>query len=336
MADVVVVAPATANLIARLVAGQSDDLLTATLLATEATIVVAPAMHTEMWEQASVQANVATLRSRGVLVVDPESGRLAGGDVGAGRLADPAVISSVVLSQLGPNGAVTRDLEGVSVIVSAGGTREAIDPVRYLSNRSSGKQGYALVEAAVARGAKVTLVTAARRSLSPLARAAVSVVDVDSAQEMHDAVSAALPEADVVIMAAAVADYRPVAASATKLTKDLGLPTIQLEETTDILADVVRRRRPGQVIVGFAAETHDIANRAAAKLQRKGCDLLVVNDVAQPHVGFDHETNAVTILGIDGVVDEVPLSAKSTVAHAVLDRVTRLLSRSSPERNHHV
>jgi phosphopantothenoylcysteine decarboxylase/phosphopantothenate--cysteine ligase len=336
MADLMVVAPATANLLARLVAGQSDDLLTATLLATTARIIVAPAMHTEMWEQASVQANVATLKERGILVVDPESGRLAGGDVGAGRLADPATIASVVLSQLGTKGLVDRDLEGISITISAGGTREAIDPVRYLSNRSSGKQGYALVEAAVARGAKVTLVTAARRELSPIARATTTVLNVDSAEQMRAAVAASAKSADVVIMAAAVADFRPLASSSTKLTKDLGIPTIELEETVDILAELVVHRQEGQVIVGFAAETHDISNRASAKLARKGCDLLVVNDVAQPEVGFDHETNAVTILGKDGEATEVPLSAKSTVAHAVLDRVARLLSRSSQERNHHV
>ncbi len=336
MADLVVVAPATANLLARLVSGQSDDLLTATLSATTATVLVAPAMHTEMWEQSSVQANVAILRERGVVVIDPESGRLAGGDVGAGRLADPASIAQVVLSHLGPTGAVARDLVGVKITISAGGTREAIDPVRYLSNRSSGKQGYALAEAAIARGADVTLVTAARLQLSPIARAATTVINVDSAQQMGDAISAAAEQADVVIMAAAVADFRPVGSSATKLTKDLGIPTLLLEETTDILASLVQRRRTGQVIVGFAAETHDIASRAAAKLARKGCDLLVVNDVSQPEVGFDHETNAVTIMGKDGEVDQVPLSAKSTVAHAVLDRVARLLSQRSQERNHHV
>ncbi len=336
MADLIVVAPATANLLARFVAGQSDDLLTATLAATNATVIVAPAMHTEMWEQASVQANIATLRERGVIVVNPESGRLAGGDVGAGRLADPATIAHVALSHLGPNGAVARDLAGCAITISAGGTREALDPVRYLSNRSSGKQGYALVEAAVARGAKVTLVTAARRELSPVARAATTVVNVDSAQQMREAVGHAARFADVVIMAAAVADFRPITSAATKLTKDLGIPTIALEETVDILAELVENRRVGQVIVGFAAETHDISNRAAAKLARKGCDLLVVNDVSQPEVGFDHETNAVTILGTGGEVDEVPLSAKSTVAHAVLDRVAGLLARSSEERNHHV
>ena len=330
-ADLVVVAPATADLLSRLVAGRSDDLLTATLSATTAPIVVAPAMHTEMWEQASVQANVATLRGRGVVVVDPASGRHAGGDVGTGRLAEPAVIAATALEVLGGIGH-DRDLEGCHVLITAGGTREAIDPVRYVSNRSSGKQGYALVEAAVARGARVTLVTAARRALTPLAAEVTTVVEVDSADEMDRAVASVSSAADVVIMAAAVADYRPVASASRKLTKDLGIPTIELEQTADILAGLVSRRRHGQVIVGFAAETHDVLERATAKLARKGCDLLVVNDVAADAVGFDHETNAVVILGADGSTTDVPLAAKRIVAHAVLDRVARLRTTTPIER----
>ncbi|MEI6701620.1 MAG: bifunctional phosphopantothenoylcysteine decarboxylase/phosphopantothenate--cysteine ligase CoaBC [Actinomycetota bacterium] len=332
MADLVVVAPATQNFLARLANGQVDDLLTATVAATRAQVVVAPAMHTEMWEQASTQAAIEVLKSRGVLVVEPDSGRLAGGDMGFGRLADPAAIATAVLSQLNLRNGGTRDLEGRSVLITAGGTREAIDPVRYLSNRSSGKQGYALADAAAARGAKVTLITAARLPLSPLTKAATTVVDVESAAEMADAVLRAAPSADVVVMAAAIADYRPVQIAGTKLTKDLGIPTLVLEETQDVLAAVVAKRPAGQIIVGFAAETHDVLNRGKAKLKRKGCDLLVVNDVSQPEVGFDHETNAVTILGSDGLTTTVDLSSKAIVAHSVFDRVTRLQSTSMSER----
>ncbi len=332
MADLVVIAPATQNFLARLASGQVDDLLTATVAATRAQLIVAPAMHTEMWEQASTQAAIALLKSRGVLVVDPEAGRLAGGDTGFGRLAEPAVIATAALSQLHLRNGGTRDLEGCSVLITAGGTREAIDPVRYLSNRSSGKQGYALADAAVARGATVTLITAARLALSPLTRAATTVIEVESAAEMAEAVYSAAPSADVVVMAAAIADYRPVAIATKKMTKDLGVPALQLEETEDVLAGVVARRRAGQVIVGFAAETHDVLNRGNAKLKRKGCDLLVVNDVAQPEVGFDHETNAVTILGSDGLTTTVDLSSKAIVAHSVFDRVTRLQSTSVRER----
>lgn len=331
LADLVLVVPATMDLVARLATGRADDVLAATVAATTAPVLLAPAMHTEMWDQQGLQDHLATLRGRGVHVVEPEVGRLAGGDVGRGRLADPATIADAALAILATNGR-PRDLDGVHVLVTAGGTREAIDPVRFLSNRSSGKQGYALVEAATLRGATVTLVTAARRALSPLAAERTTVVEVDSAAQMADAVRVAAPSAQVCIMAAAVADFRPVGAASRKLTKDLGVPTIELEVTEDVLASTVASRPAGQVVVGFAAETHDVAARAAAKLARKGCDLLVVNDVAAEEVGFDHETNAVTILGADGVSTSVELTSKSRVAHAVLDRVAELRTTTTTER----
>ncbi|MGO9455732.1 MAG: bifunctional phosphopantothenoylcysteine decarboxylase/phosphopantothenate--cysteine ligase CoaBC [Acidimicrobiales bacterium] len=308
-ADVVVVAPATAHLLARYAAGLADDLLTATLLATRAPVLVCPAMHTEMWEHPAVEENLATLRRRGVLVVDPEEGPLAGGDSGAGRLAEPATIVARTLSLL-----AERDLEGVGVVVSAGGTREPIDPVRYLTNRSSGKQGHAVAEAAARRGARVTLVTAA-----PLpAPAGVAVVRVETAAEMERAMDAATVDADVVVMAAAVADFRPKAPADRKVHD---VPDLVLEPTPDILAGLVARRRPGQVLVGFAAETDDVAARGRSKLENKGVDLLVVNDVTAPGAGFDHDTNAVTVLLRGGGATEVPLASKTDVADAVLDAV---------------
>jgi phosphopantothenoylcysteine decarboxylase/phosphopantothenate--cysteine ligase len=311
-ADVVVVAPATARLLADYAAGRSNDLLTATLLATRAPVVVCPAMHTEMWEHPAVQDNLATLRRRGVVVVDPEPGRLAGGDVGHGRLAAPEVIVAAVDRCLR-----TPDLAGVRVLVTAGGTREAIDPVRYLGNRSSGKQGHALARVAAQRGAAVTLVTTTELPVP----AGVEVVKVTSAADMHEAVTGRSEAADVVIMAAAVADFRPVMVAADKLKKADGVPEIRLEPTVDILAELGRSRRPGQVLVGFAAETTDVAAHARRKLADKGVDLLVANDVGAPEVGFEHDTNAVVIYGAGGPVAEVALTTKEEVAERVLDAV---------------
>jgi phosphopantothenoylcysteine decarboxylase/phosphopantothenate--cysteine ligase len=318
-ADLVVVAPATADFLARYAAGLAGDLLGATLLATAAPVVVCPAMHTEMWEHPSVQENLATLVRRGVTVVPPERGSLAAGDVGVGRLAEPEVIVEVVLGMLGAHG----DLAGHTVAVSAGGTREPIDPVRHLSNRSSGKQGQALARAALRRGAEVTLVTTVDPSLPPHPR--LRVVRVSTAAEMETAMAVEADKADVIIMAAAVADFRPVVAAEHKLTKDQGVPQLVLERTPDILAGLAARRRPGQVIVGFAAETDRPLERARAKRAAKGVDLMVVNDVSAPGVGFDHDTNAVTIVSASGE-QEVPLSAKTVVADAVLDKVAELLA----------
>jgi phosphopantothenoylcysteine decarboxylase / phosphopantothenate---cysteine ligase len=318
-ADLIVVVPATAHTIARYAAGLADDLLCATLLATRAPVVLCPAMHTEMWEHPSVRDNLATLTRRGVDVIPPESGRLAGGDSGEGRLADPDVIVTRVLERLGTLS--RRDLHGLRVVVSSGGTREPLDPVRFITNRSSGKQGHALAVAAARRGADVTLVTSSPLALPADVAAAVRRVDVETAADMEHAVGAAAEEADVVVMAAAVADYRPKKAAGTKLSKEDGIPELVLEPTPDILAGLAARRRPGQVLVGFAAETHDAVGRGKRKLERKGVDLLVVNDVSAPGAGFDHDTNAVVILEADGHTKNIPLTSKDAVAHGVLDRV---------------
>jgi len=325
-ADLVVVAPATADLLARYAAGLADDLLTTTLVATAAPVLVCPAMHTEMWEHPSVQENLATLAGRGVHVVPPEDGRLAGGDVGSGRMAEPETIAARVLELLaeaadGRPGA-GGDLSGRRVLVSAGGTREAIDPVRFITNRSSGKQGHALAAAARRRGAEVVLVTTSAVSRP----AGVEVVEVETAAQMEAAMVSRAEHADVVVMAAAVADFRPKEVRDVKIHKADGVPDIVLEPTTDILAELGRRRRPGQVLVGFAAETHDVADRAAAKLAAKGVDLMVANDVSAPGVGFDHDTNAVTLLAADGSAATVPLTSKAAVADAVWDRVCTLLA----------
>ena len=315
-ADVVLVAPATATLLAKYAAGIADDLLTATLLATRAPVVVCPAMHTEMWEHPATVDNVARLRDRGVVVVEPGRGRLAGGDEGAGRLADLPEILAAVERVLVP-----QDLAGRTVLVTAGGTREPVDPVRFLGNRSSGKQGEALAAEALARGASVVLVTTSGRPAPPGSLA----VRVDTAGEMEAAVLAHAASADVVLMAAAVADFRPKAPAGEKLPKADGVPDIVLEATTDILAELGRRKRPGQVLVGFAAETGDGRERAAEKLARKNLDLIVANDVTAPGAGFGHDTNQAGLLRAGGAWVDVPLVAKRRLASLVLDAVAVLL-----------
>lgn len=321
-ADLVVVAPATADLLARYAAGLADDLLTTTLVATAAPVIVCPAMHTEMWEHPSVRANLATLTARGVAVVPPEEGRLAGGDVGSGRMAEPETVAAAVLARLAEDRMTSAgDLSGVRLLVSAGGTREAIDPVRFITNRSSGKQGHAVAAAARRRGADVVLVTTSAQPRPPGAE----VIEVETAAQMEEAVLTGSADADVVVMAAAVADFRPKVAVDSKLRKSDGVPELVLEATNDILAELGRRRRPGQVLVGFAAETDDLPGRARAKLVAKGVDLMVANDVSAPQVGFDHDTNAVTIFGADGTVSSVPLAAKTAVADALVDRIVTLL-----------
>ncbi|HVF32807.1 MAG TPA: bifunctional phosphopantothenoylcysteine decarboxylase/phosphopantothenate--cysteine ligase CoaBC [Acidimicrobiales bacterium] len=322
-ADLVVVAPATARVLGKYAAGISDDLLTATLLATRAPVLVCPAMHTEMWEHAAVQENLATLRRRGVHVLDPAVGRLAGGDVGAGRLADPADIVSAIERVLAP-----KDLAGVRVLITAGGTREPIDAVRVITNRSSGKQGYAIAEEAHARGAEVTLVTTVDRPAS----SGIQVVPVSTAAEMEEAVVPRQGELDVVVMAAAVADFRPKQASESKIKKDEGVPEILLEPTVDILATLGRTKPAGQVLVGFAAETGDLREHAMGKVRRKNLDLIVANDVSAAGVGFEHDTNSVLLLSADGWEQDVPLSDKREVARTVLDRVVTLRSTTNPKR----
>jgi phosphopantothenoylcysteine decarboxylase/phosphopantothenate--cysteine ligase len=316
-ADLVLVVPATARLLAAYRMGLSTDLLTNTLIATRAPVVVCPAMHTEMWEHPSVVDNVEVLRSRGVHVVEPASGRLAGGDVGAGRLADVEVILAAVERAVGP-----RDLDGVSVVVSAGGTREPIDAVRVIANRSSGKQGYAIAAEAAARGASVTLVSTAPLPTPPGCR----LVSVETAEQMLHAMTAAAAEHDVVVMSAAVADFRPSAAAPGKLKKRDGAPEIVLEPTPDILAGLGAAKRPGQVLVGFAAETDDLLANASAKLRAKHLDLVVANDVSAPQVGFAHDTNAVTLLRPDAEPVEIDLASKRDVARAVIDTIVTIRS----------
>jgi len=315
-ADLIVVAPCTARVVSAYAHGLSTDLLTNILIATRAPVVVAPAMHTEMWEHPAVVANIELLAARGVHIVPPEVGRLAGGDVGAGRLADPATIVAAATAALGP-----RDLAGLRVVVTAGGTREPIDAVRVIANRSSGRQGHALAAEAQRRGAMVTLITAAERA----APAGVDVVRVETAEEMRSAVHA-VADADVIVMSAAVADFRPVAPQEAKIKKSDGIPTIELERTVDILAELGASRRPTTTLVGFAAETSDVQAYAQAKLVAKGADLIVANDVSADDVGFGHTTNAVTIVAADGVVRDIALTSKDAVSVAVFDEVARIRS----------
>ena len=319
-ADLILITPCTAHLIARYAHGLADDLLTNTLLATRAPVMIAPAMHTEMWEQASVQDNLALLRSRGVHVVEPGVGRLAGGDVGQGRLAEPDDIVAAALALLRVQEA-SQDLAGKRVLITAGGTREAIDPVRYVTNRSSGKQGHALAEEALARGAEVTLITTANVPVHRHGAGALELVRVETAAEMYDAVLARSATADVIVMAAAVADFRPVRVSDVKMKKEAGTPHLELEPTQDILLALGAGKSKDQVIVGFAAETDQVLEHARAKLERKGCDFLVVNDVSAPSVGFDHDTNEVTILGSDGSTVTIDLASKRTISKAIFDRI---------------
>lgn len=335
-ADLVVVAPATADLMAKAAHGLADDLLTNTLLTARCPVVMAPAMHTEMWEHPATVANVATLRERGVLVVEPAEGRLTGKDTGKGRLPEPDelfevctdVLTRVSLRQAQDTAAGSTtdqfDLAGRHVVVSAGGTRERLDPVRFLGNRSSGRQGYALARAAAARGAEVTLIAANVSLPDP---AGVKVERVESTGDLRDAVLAAAPTADAVVMAAAPADFRPVDASEVKIKKtpDGSAPSIDLTQTPDILAEIsADRLRDGAVIVGFAAETGDatgsVLDLARAKLERKGCDLLVVNDVSGGKV-FGQSENEAVILGADGAAVDVPRGSKGALAHRIWDEV---------------
>lgn len=314
-ADLIIVAPATARLLADYRMGRSDDLLTATLIATRAPVMIAPAMHTEMWEHPAVQDNMAVLRSRGVHVVDPEPGRLAGGDIGFGRLAAPQTIVAHAERAL-----AAGDLTGAHVVITAGGTREAIDPVRIISNRSTGKQGYALAEAAWARGADVTLVSTVDRE-DPVG---CTVVSVESAAQMQDAVMA-MANADVVVMAAAVADFRPADPKGDKIKKGAGeVPEILLEKTHDFLVDLGQQKPSHQVLVGFAAETQNLLENARGKLERKNLDLIVANDVSAPNAGFAYDTNKVTLLLTSGEEVDVPLESKRVVADAILDAVVRV------------
>lgn len=349
-ADVAIVYPATAHTLAKLAVGLADDLLTTTLLAARCPLVLAPAMHTEMWQHPATQANAATLVARGAVVVGPADGPLMGGDAGPGRLVDPTEVVAAMEAALGRRGngdpaeapspvgpagsppasserdtaaaqlVAHGDLTGVRLLVTAGGTREPIDPVRYLGNRSSGRMGFALADAAAARGAEVVLVAAPTELATP---PGVTRVDVTTALELHAAVLARVDDCDVVVKAAAVADFRPATAATSKLKKSDGPPTITLVPNPDVLAELGQRRGSGTspTLVGFAAETDDVEVNARAKLAAKGADLLVVNDVSATDAGFEVATNRVVVLDRDGGRVEVPLADKRQVADGILDRV---------------
>jgi phosphopantothenoylcysteine decarboxylase/phosphopantothenate--cysteine ligase len=309
-----VIAPATANVLAKVAHGIADDFLTTLCLATKAPLIVAPAMNVNMWEHAATQQNLEVLRSRGVRVVNPDEGYLACGMTGAGRLASPQCIAQAVFETLG----LRQDLAGETVLVTAGPTEEPLDSVRYLSNRSSGKMGYALAEASRRRGARVLLVSGPTPTEPP---AGVRLERVRTAEEMAQTVFAHLAEATVVLMAAAVADFRPAEAYPGKIKKQQGAPVVKLEPTLDILAAIARRRRENQLIVGFAAETEHLLKNATAKLHAKRLDLLVANDVSQEGAGFDVDTNIVTLLFPDGRKKALEKMSKLDVANRVLDEV---------------
>jgi phosphopantothenoylcysteine decarboxylase/phosphopantothenate--cysteine ligase len=327
--DLAVVAPATANVIAKLAHGLADDLLTAALLEYEGRVVLAPAMHTGMWSNPATQANVAILRDRGVRSVGPVEGALAHGDAGIGRMSEPEDIFAAVLDAIDGAGVQTTtrawdDLAGHTVLVTAGPTHEPIDPVRFVGNRSSGKMGVAIAAEAHARGAHVTLILGPGTVEAPVG---VEVVRIETAEQLRDAVLARAADADAIVMAAAVADFRPKAAADEKLKKDRGVPELLLEPTPDVLAELGARRRAGQVLVGFAAETGDVEESGRLKLRRKGADLVVANLIGREGTGFGSDTNEAAILCAAG--DDVPMRAwtKRELATAVCDRVASLLPR---------
>ena len=317
--DALIVAPCTADTAAKFAHGQADDFLSTLYLATPAPVIIAPTMNVEMLNHSATQANLETLRQRGVHIVEPGSGYLACGMVGAGRLAGPEEIVAAVLARLG----VVRDLAGETVLITAGATREPVDPVRFLGNRSSGKMGYAMAEAAIRRGAKVILVS------GPVALEAppgVNLTNVETAEQMRNAMLSRASEASVIIAAAAVADFRLRKASTQKIKRN-GPMSLDLEPTPDILAEVAAHRRPDQLLIGFAAETQNAIENGRAKLRKKGIDAMVVNDVSNPEIGFDSELNEVTILTANDEI-AIPKAEKSKIAHRILDAVLKLKVRS--------
>ncbi len=317
-ADLLLIAPATANILAKLAVGIADDALSTYAIAHRGAIVVAPAMNTSMLQHQTVQMNMAILRDRGVIVLDPDSGLLACGDEGSGRMPDPPVLAEFVKQQF-----AALDLEGKAILVTAGPTREPIDPVRYISNRSSGKMGYAIAEAARRRGAKVTLVSGPTAIPAP---AGVTITRVTTAAEMHDAVMEALPAQQIVIKAAAVADFTPVSVSTQKIKKQAGEEekTLTLKKTPDILAEI-GARSPRPFVVAFAAETDSVEASAREKLVRKNADLIVANDVADPSIGFDSDQNAVTVIARDGSSTNIERAPKIVVANRILDLIVALI-----------
>ncbi|WP_323055578.1 bifunctional phosphopantothenoylcysteine decarboxylase/phosphopantothenate--cysteine ligase CoaBC [Mycobacterium pinniadriaticum] len=335
-ADLVIVAPATADLLARAVAGRADDLLTATLLTARCPVLFAPAMHTEMWSHPATADNVATLRARGAVVLEPASGRLTGSDTGPGRLPEPEEITTFAELLLARSDALPYDLSGVKLLVSAGGTREAIDPVRFIGNRSSGKQGYAVARVAAQRGAEVTLIAGNTAGLAD--PAGVHVLHITSAAQLHETVTKHAPEAHVLVMAAAVADFRPAQVATSKIKKKpdvVDAPAIELVRTEDVLAGAVRLRTDGELpnmraIVGFAAETGDASGdvlfHARSKLARKGCDLLVVNAVGEGRA-FEVDSNDGWLLGADGTEAALEHGSKTLMASRIVDAIATLLRR---------
>ena len=320
-ADVVVIAPATAHVLARLANGFSDDLIATTVLATDAPIVLAPAMETHMWQNAATRANVATLRERGARIVEPESGPLASGDIGPGRLASLERIEAAVVEAL----TASQALAGRRVVVTAGPTLEPIDPVRFVSNRSSGKMGYAIAAAAADAGAEVFLVSGPTALRAP---AGTQLVPIETAEQMRDAVLGLLPNADAVVMAAAVADYRPIETRERKIKKrDAGKEmTLRLTENPDILKAIVAARRAGAIVVGFKAETGDATTEAGRMLREKKLDLVVANDVSDPGSAFGSDTDRVTFVSADGV-EALPLLAKTEVARRLVAKLAERLAR---------
>ena len=316
-ADVFVIAPATANILAKMAHGIADDMLSTTVLATRAPVLVAPAMNTGMWENIATQENVKTLLRRGARFIGPEGGFLACGDTGAGRMSEPKDIFNAIAEILNPR----QDMKGLRVVVTAGPTVEKIDPVRYISNRSSGKMGYAIAEAAARRGAEVTLVTGPTRLNVPQG---VKSISIQSTQDLLDAMTACCPEADIVIQAAAPADFTPVKVASEKIKKQGdGDLVLTLRQTPDVAAQVGRMKKPGQTLVGFAAETNDVLQNAAGKFGKKNLDMIVANDVTAPGAGFDVDTNIVTFLTREGT-ETLPCLPKKQVAEELLDRVMKL------------
>ena len=320
-ADLIIVCPATARLISDYRNGRSGDLLTATLLATRAQVMICPAMHAEMWEQVSVIENVSALRDRGVQIVGPVEGKLAGGDSGLGRLAEPEDVVDSVLKLLGKSGKhQPGDLAGLTVLVTAGGTREPIGPVRYIGNRSSGKQGHALASEAALRGAKVVCITTETETAPD--ELGVEVIGVATAQEMHDSVMENASKVDWIFMSAAVADFRPKKVASQKIKKEEGIPEILLEPTVDILKALDKAKKRNQLIIGFAAETKNLVENASKKLESKNLDFIVANDVSAPGVGFGYDTNSVSIIDRNGASTEISLCDKREIARNIIDIVS--------------
>ena len=327
--DLFLIAPATANIIGKFATGIADDFLTSTYLASTAPVLIAPAMNTSMWHHPATQRNLQQLRADGVHIIEPDEGEMACGTIGPGRLSEPERIVAAALEILQNSETQdARDLAGEHLLITVGATREAIDPVRFLSNNSSGRMGFAIAAAAERRGARVTIVAGATTTSSP---ANVTLLRVDSAEEMHAAVMNALPEASIFIGAAAVADYRPVERSLRKIKKTQSSLSLELERTPDILREVANTKQDGLLVIGFAAETENILRNAREKLSTKNLDAIVANDVTQDGVGFDTVTNEVTIISRDRKAPiHVPLMAKTNVANIILDEIARLRARVKP------